>query len=574
MKQLTNTPRHSVMILILMFVTLLGSLPGLSTLQVIDRDEARYAQASVQMSERGDYVNIRFHDRDRYKKPAGIYWLQASSLNIFSNTDARDIWVHRVPSVLAGLIAVLGVYWTGLTLYNRRGACIAAVLLSTSLLFIFESHIAKTDAALCAASVWVLGAILRLRDPHYQARHKLYAVMLWAALGCGVIIKGPILPAILGTALLSVTLWETFSNTRTPWLRRLLSPLGLCLFGLICLPWYIMIGKYTGGEFFGTAIGGDLAPKLAGSQEKHGGPPGYYGLSIFATFWPAALFLLAGLAYGLNAIKSKIDAPLTQANATWLLSWVIPFWIILEFIPTKLTHYALPLFPALALLMAGAILSIEKDGSFVKTRRIGAIIFLIITTALIFVIAGADTLYGAGASWVYVLGIIVLAIALFTTVSAFRGKMKGALMGVVLTGLGLSLPTYNFIMPNLDDFRLANRISDTLVEKNIPLPRKGGPLVRSPHFTQPSLIYNLGTNVLLGRKASDFKSYPLQAGHIWIIDMKKSDSQAWAMNLRNIAATNALCMVEHGQVRGFDYEKGDAVELIILSMQRCEEEAS
>ena len=573
MKKLTHTPRHSLLILILMFVTLLGSLPGLSSVQAIDRDEARFAQASVQMSESGDYVNIRFHDRDRYKKPAGIYWLQDSSLNIFSNTEARDFWVHRLPSVLAGLIAVLGIYWAGLTLYNRRGAFIAALLLSSSLLFIFESHIAKTDAALCAASVWVLAAILRLRDPQYQPRHKVYAIILWAALGCAVIIKGPILPAILGTAFLSVTLWEKFSNTYTSWLRRLISPLGLCLFGLICLPWYIMIGKYTGGEFFGIAIGGDLAPKLAGSQEKHGGPPGYYALSIFATFWPAALFLLAGLAYGLKAIKSKMDTPLGQAPAAWLLSWIIPFWIILELVPTKLTHYALPLFPALALLMAGAILSIEKDGGFIKTRRIGAVIFLIITIVLIFVIAGADTLYGTGASWVYLLGIIILAAAFYTAMSVFRGKMKPALIGLVITGLGLSSPTYGFIMPQLTDFRLANRIGETLAEKNIPLPRQGGPLIRSPHFTQPSLIYNLGTHILLGRKADDYKNYPLHLGHIWIIDMKKSDSQSRVKNLQNIAATNKLCMAEYGQVKGFDYEKGDEVELIILSTQPCEAEA-
>ena len=128
-------------------------------------------------------------------------------------------------------------------------------------------------------------------------------------------------------------------------------------------------------------------------------------------------------------------------------------------------------------------------------------------------------------------------------------------------------------MPKLTDFRLANRIGETLAEKNIPLPRQGGPLIRSPHFTQPSLIYNLGTHILLGRKADDYKNYPLHLGHIWIIDMKKSDSQSRVENLQNIAATNKLCMVKYGQVKGFDYEKGDEVDLIILSTQRCEAEA-
>ena len=83
-----SAPRHSLMIIALILLTLLGSLPGLSTLQVTDRDEARYAQASLQMRDSGDYVNIRFHDRDRHKKPAGIYWLQTASLKMFSSPEA------------------------------------------------------------------------------------------------------------------------------------------------------------------------------------------------------------------------------------------------------------------------------------------------------------------------------------------------------------------------------------------------------------------------------------------------------------------------------------------------------
>jgi len=558
MNQSAISPRHSVMILILMIVT-----------QVIDRDEARYAQASVQMRDSADYVNIRFHDRERHKKPAGIYWLQTASLKAFSSSNRRDIWVHRIPSVLAGLIAVLGLYWAGLSLYDRRGAFIAALLLSTSILFIFESHIAKTDAALCAASVWVLGAILRLRQTEYRQYHSRYARIFWAALGCAVIIKGPILPAILGTALLSVILWDKIAGHEQKWWPRLISPLGICLFGLICLPWYIMIFKLTDGSFFGAAIGGDLTPKLTGGQEKHGGAPGYYILTIFATFWPAALFLLAGLSYAIRSARKAGPNHISSLDARWLLAWIIPFWIILELIPTKLTHYALPLFPALALLMAGAIISIERQGFFRKTRAIGAIMFFIITTVLIFVIAGADAFYGSESGWLYGLGIIIIAAALFTVISTFKGKMQNALIGCVLTGLGLSIPTYGHIMPNLSELRLALRISETLTAQNIQLPRQGGPLIRSPHFTEPSLIYHLGTNTLLGEKALDFKTYPVAAEHIWIIDMKHNSAKSRVEFIGEMATLNSLCLAEHGQVTGLNYSKGDNVELTLISMEVC-----
>ena len=54
-------------------------LPAGAVLQIppVDRDEARFAQATKQMMETGDYVDIRFQDEVRYKKPVGIYWLQA-----------------------------------------------------------------------------------------------------------------------------------------------------------------------------------------------------------------------------------------------------------------------------------------------------------------------------------------------------------------------------------------------------------------------------------------------------------------------------------------------------------------
>ena len=108
-------------IAILTLLLLALALPGLVNLPVIDRDEARYAQASVQMIETGDYVNIRFQDRARNKKPAGAYWLQSASVKMFSDVQKREIWAHRIPSVFGALLAVLATYWGGVRLLGRDG---------------------------------------------------------------------------------------------------------------------------------------------------------------------------------------------------------------------------------------------------------------------------------------------------------------------------------------------------------------------------------------------------------------------------------------------------------------------
>jgi len=565
----TQPPRHFVLVLALIFMTLLGSLPGLSGLQVIDRDEARYAQASQHMHNSGDYVNIRFHDRDRHKKPAGIYWAQATMLKFFNGPNSRDIWVHRLPSVLAGLIAVLGIYWAGLSLYDRKTAFIASILFSCSLLLIFESHMAKTDAAICACAVWIMGAVLHLRQDNFKRHHARYALILWIALGIAVIVKGPIIPAILAIALLTTLIWDWRANEPVNWIAKTISPLGICFFGVITLPWFIMIGLETGGGFYGAAIGSDLAPKLIGGQEKHGGYPGYYFLIAFAALWPAALFLPAAFSYGLCAAKGRLSGVISQQNARWLLCWIIPFWIILELIPTKLPHYILPLCPALALLMAGAVSSVIRNGVFKKTRLIGAIIFFVTTAALIFVITGAEALYGTDSFWIYGLAVFTVLAALLTAVFTVNGQMKRSLIGLLITGLGLSVPTYGLIMPGLNELRLAPRLMAQLEASNIALPRQGGPLIRSPHFTEPSLIYYLGTNILLGEKADDVTNFPHIAGQLWIIDMKHDDAKLRLNSLQNIAQYNQACLKDYGMISGTNYSKGDEVELVILSITAC-----
>ena len=73
--------------IVLMLVAVLAHLPGLFSIPAMDRDEARYAQASRQMMETGDYVDIRFQGDPRHVKPSGIYWLQVITTQPFGGED-------------------------------------------------------------------------------------------------------------------------------------------------------------------------------------------------------------------------------------------------------------------------------------------------------------------------------------------------------------------------------------------------------------------------------------------------------------------------------------------------------
>jgi 4-amino-4-deoxy-L-arabinose transferase-like glycosyltransferase len=185
------TGSHARAAAILVLVALLNFLPGFFDTPPIDRDEARFAQATKQMIESGDYVDIRFQDEVRYKKPVGIYWLQAGAVKAAGALGLaqplRTIWLYRVPSLLGAIAAVLLTYWTALAFVTRRAALIAALMMAGSLLLSIEARLATTDAMLLASVIAAMGVLARIYLP--EQREHLDTISGWT------------LPAIFWTAL-------------------------------------------------------------------------------------------------------------------------------------------------------------------------------------------------------------------------------------------------------------------------------------------------------------------------------------------------------------------------------------
>ena len=151
---------------LLMLCGFLLFLPGFFSIPPIDRDEARFAQATKQMVESGDLVDIRFQDDVRYKKPVGIYWMQAAAVETASalglpRAQVR-IWIYRVPSLIGAFGAMLLTYWTALAFVTRRGAILAALIMGSSVLLGVEARLAKTDAMLLLTVVAAMGALARV----------------------------------------------------------------------------------------------------------------------------------------------------------------------------------------------------------------------------------------------------------------------------------------------------------------------------------------------------------------------------------------------------------------------------
>src|SRR5438445_3613154 len=160
------TGSHARAVAFLLLCGLLLFLPGFFNIPPIDRDEARFAQATKQMVETGDFVDIRFQDEVRYKKPVGVYWLQAAAVETASalglpRAQVR-VWLYRVPSLIGAIGAVLLTYWTALAFVTRRGAALAALMMCSCVVLGAEARLAKTDAMLLFTVVAAMGAMARI----------------------------------------------------------------------------------------------------------------------------------------------------------------------------------------------------------------------------------------------------------------------------------------------------------------------------------------------------------------------------------------------------------------------------
>src|SRR5579862_3908271 len=254
-------------------------LPGISAIPPLDRAEPRFAQATRQMLETGDFLNIRFQDEARNQKPAGIYWLQAAAVAVFSTPASTAIWPYRLPSLIGASLAAMLTFAFGAALFGsaadplaaRHIAICAAVLLASALGIVAEAHIAKTDAALLAAVAAGQGAlgVAYVRGRAGRPVPAALAAAFWGAEIAAVLLKGPVGLALAAATAITLALVDRDAR----WLRSLRPAAGTLALVVVVAPWLIAIQDATEGRFLAGALGHDFAAKLVGGQEGHGAPP-------------------------------------------------------------------------------------------------------------------------------------------------------------------------------------------------------------------------------------------------------------------------------------------------------------
>lgn len=490
-------------------------LPGLFSTPPIDRDEARFAQASRQMLESavlpqtlqdpalhaGGLAVPMVQDKPRLNKPPLIYWAQSASAYIFTGANAhRDaIWMYRIPSVIGAIAAVLAVWWMGRRMFDPRAALLAGVLLATCTAVVFDAHQARSDQLLLGLTTWsmaLLWNILRRAKALKPVGWWRWA-LLWIVVGLGVLTKG-LTPMVV---LLTLAAFCIAQGRWYAWCAA--KPLlGLIVIAAVVLPWVLAVANHVGLDTYTAILHDEVIARGASAKEGHVGPPGYYFISAAAMFWPAGALAIFAVWWGarraitLGPKGSRWKARTAHRPAElFLLAWLLPTWIFFEIYSTKLPHYTLPVFPALALLGARAALS----GSPLLTRWPARL--SIVGFAAVGVLVPAALLVGSFMTndhlptlWQAApLALAVIAITILATFALWKGLALRGISTALAAVPIMAVLIHALVLPRLTSF------SPAIIERLSELNLNDRPLAATGYTEDSLLFLTRGTLIKLNK---------------------------------------------------------------------------
>jgi 4-amino-4-deoxy-L-arabinose transferase-like glycosyltransferase len=306
----------------------------------------------------------------------------------------------------------------------------------------------------------------------------LLPLIFWGAAAIGVLLKGPVALLFLGLPMLALY----FLDRSAPWLWRLKPLFGAPFFLALVLPWLFAIHGRAGFAFL-QSLSSDVLSRMFTIQDPFFALPGTFFILFFANFWPASL--VAGLAAH-TVFRARAEAPVK-----FLLAWLVPAWIVFELALTKQPHYVLPLYPAIAILIAGCIdthrLSRTRwmeNGTFwwfavpALVAVVGVVLLLryegeLGWRALPFL--AASVVFGLRAWWLY-------------DVDGPERSMLRACAASVLLAMG----SFWGVIPSLTSL-----FPSDAVARFVHATECRSPQLASAGFGEPSLVFTFGTDTLL-----------------------------------------------------------------------------
>lgn len=524
------------------FAALIATLPGLIAMPPLDRTEARFAQATAQILEHDEWLDLRFQDRPVQDSSPAVHWMQAASVALFSEHEARDIWAYRLPSLLGAMLAAAACAWGAAQFWGARVGLLAGLMLGTSFLVSTAGFVATPDALLCGLMAVAMASLARLYAAAREGRRleRRTRLVFWVALALSMLVKGPVGLLIAACALVTLAVWDR----RFAWMRRLGWSWGAILVLAAGGPWALAVTVNTDADFWWGAVR-DLAQGL-GADGRHGAWPGAHAAALPLLFFPATLLLVAA---GVVAWRRRGETGVRFAAA-----WLAPAWIVFELIPGKLPHYVLPLYPALAWLAAA---SLTEN---LPRRAIwgGVVLSGLAAASLSVLCVWLLGRYGNASDPIYV----TIAVGLLLT-----GVFVGAwfmLHRKVITALALSCAAGVLahaaivagLAPQLKPL-FGARVLERVLDRHGLDPRDGmvpGP-VAVAGYGAPSVVFLLGTATELVN--AEAAAQAVAEGRPAVVEARQADAFTAALAARGLKARPTA------EVRAYDYSDGDPISLMV-----------
>ena len=526
-------------------------LVGNGRVGLFDRDEPRYAQTAKQMlqSDPPDWVVPRLLDQVRTAKPVFIYWCQATSMRFLGTNE----FAARLPSAVAmvmTLCLLAAVLWRSV---GPERAVWTVFIFATCGLVVAAAKMCITDSVLL---LWIAIAQLCLCAIYHGRRSWGVVLTMWLAVGLAGLTKGPVVLGVQVTTLIVLACLDLAAHWHSPtrwrdafgWWKHTRPLVGIVLVAAIVAPWLWSIEQRSPG-FLRQTILHDIWTRSMTPLEGHGGPPGFYLLTIWGTYFPWSLLLPTAATI---AWKSRADSKIRFALAA-----VIGPWVMMEFVQTKLVHYVMPAFPALAFLTADALVRCIKGERDDLVRPIAVVVAGV--WAVMVALAGSVPwvlVYRHGSigdMWPVLASMSVVGLIFGAGVfNMFRRKQIAAAgLSMGLGMMAVAVWTFGIFLPRAEFMWVPKRVAAILHEHG---GTKPGDVIMID-FTEDSLAYYQGGTIR--RRDDDYlKATPLEQWPTWVV-LTQGIYEDLPGRLRD-----RLEIV--GRVRGWAYaDGGRAVEVLV-----------
>ena len=345
-------------------------------------DEARYAEIPREMLATGDLVAPHLDGYRYYEKPPLHYWAVAASMQLFGEVE----WAARLPVKLSAAGMVLVTLLFCRRRYGERVALLAGLVVATSFLVVALARVNTIDPPLSLAVATAAFAFASFQEHEREgdrARARVALYLLHFSCAAAVMLKGLVGLVLPGGAIL---VWAILAR-RLAVVPKLFSPGPLVLFLALVLPWHVAIALRD-PDWFDFYVVGEHFRRYFESGHRRGASPLLFVVVLLAGMVPWTPFLgrLAGALPSLRRGEWRERGAEAYLQVFWLL--VVVFFSLSR---SKLVPYILPIWPAVAVLLALGLERARQRGLPLRGERLAA-------GVLFGLLAGvaAATAFGAG----------------------------------------------------------------------------------------------------------------------------------------------------------------------------------